>query len=80
MGDSAMGVGGSEFFGRVRPKPGPALEQVPNLEAVRAEALGEQLQGLTAAKTQLDHRFLLALAEFDQCRAWRWFTGIGSTA
>lgn len=61
------------------PSPSP-LPQVTNLDRVRAEALGDRLQGLTAARTQLEHEFLTALAEFDASRAWRWFDGIGSTA
>lgn len=54
--------------------------QAIRLDQVRSEALGERLQGLTAAKTQLDHQFLSVLAEFDRGRAWRWCDRITSTA
>lgn len=53
---------------------------VINLDRVRAETLGEKLQGLTAARTQLDHQFLTALAEFDRTQGWTWSHGITSTA
>lgn len=67
-------------FDQPVPAAAPPLPQVTNLDRVRAEGLADRLQGLTAARTQLDHEFLTALAEFDESRAWRWFDGITSTA
>ena len=58
----------------------PTLRIVPNPERMAAEGLGTRLQGLTAARSQLDHEFLTVLAEFDAIDGWHWFDGVTSTA
>lgn len=58
----------------------PTLRIVHNPERIAAEGLGTRLQGLTAARSQLDHEFLTVLAEFDAADGWHWFDGVTSTA
>lgn len=67
------------------PRPLSTIPTEPPVEVksdhrIAAESLGERLQGLAAARTQLDHEFLTALAEFDAMEGWTEFTGITSTA